>query len=167
MKTRKKSLQIGLLVLFTLISIQSHGQTYASIGVSVNILPRIEVIGEKPLNFGTLSPGDKISIDLESEMAGSFIINSDKQGDVFVDFELPTYLSDGNGNKIPINFKNDDAGIIQSRNSNTLQRFNPNTNKRIEVERKQRIFIGCDLEIPENITHFGQYYAEIRVIVEY
>lgn len=80
MKTRKKILHFNVLVLFVLITQNSYGQTYASIEVSVNIIPKIEVIGERPLNFGTLSPGDKITIDLDSEMAGSFIINSDKQG---------------------------------------------------------------------------------------
>jgi hypothetical protein len=167
MKTRKKILHLNLLVLFVLISTHSYGQTYASIGVSVNILPRIEVIGEKPLNFGTLSPGDKINIDLESEMAGSFIIHSDKESDVSINFELPEYLSDGNGNKIPINFKNSDAGFLNSRSYNTVKRFNPNYSKRMEITKESRIFVGCDLEIPEDVTYFGKCYAEIRVIVEY
>ncbi len=167
MKKRKKILHINFMILFILIPINSYGQTYASIGISVNILPKIEVIGERPLNFGVLSPGDKITIDLESEMSGCFSIYSDKPGEVFIDFQLPTYLHDGNGNKLPINFKNNDAGFFEKNKSNLIKRFNPNHSKRIEINRENKIYIGCDLEIPEDITHFGQYYGEIIVVVEH
>ena len=137
------------------------GQTYASIGVSVNILPRIEVIEERSLNFGSLSPGDRIVIDSESDMAGCFSILSDKYGIAIIDFELPEYLECTNGNRITIDIS--DAVIVNAK----AERFNPKSPRRIDINRNQKIQIGGTINIPEDIEYFGQYYGEIRLIVEY
>ncbi len=155
--------KIILLLVFIVLCTQTNlfGQSYASIGVSVNILPRIEVVEERPLNFGTISPGDKITIDVESGMAGCFSIASDKSGVAVIEFELPEYLECVNGNRIPVNIT--DGGIITDR----LERFDLRSPRFVDVIRNQRIQIGGSIEIPDDIEYFGQYSGEIRLIVEY
>lgn len=164
MEISKKVLH--LLIMMTFLTTSSYSQTYASIGVRVNIIPRIEVIGERSIDFGTLTPGSKIDINADSTMSGSFIINSDKPGEVFLDFDLPKYLTDENGNQLPISFNENHAGVEQDK-SNIVKRFNPNHSKRLDIFKNKRIFMGCDLEIPNDFVHFGEYYGEIRIIVEY
>ncbi|GIW52294.1 MAG: hypothetical protein KatS3mg081_1649 [Gemmatimonadales bacterium] len=99
----------------------------ASITATATVLQPLSVTGAANLNFGNVFPGTNVSVAPTAAGAGRFELNGVAGAEVQFSLTLPSTLTSGGSNSIPITFSSTDGRYNTTADPNTgATTFNPN-----------------------------------------
>ena len=118
---------VALLLCVTLLTIPATAQTTASIGATATVVggyAPITATGVQDLEFGTVDAGLG-PYDAAEAGFGRFNVTGQPSAGVRLDYTLPSQLTNGGGDVIPIWFESDDGILWGSGFPGAYTTFNP------------------------------------------
>lgn len=136
-----------------------------NITASADVLATLSVTGSNNLDFGNVTRGVNKAVAESDAAAGTFDIVGGVSASVALSFTLPTDLSDGGVNTMPIVFSVTDASWDGSTNDNV---FDPaaGTNATLDGGGTATVFIGGTVQ-PGGAQVAGNYTATITLAATY
>jgi len=155
-----------LTILLVLFSVGLTEAQTTNIDARAYVVQSITVDNTSALDFGTVIIGGGKTIQPSDANSGRIELSGGANASVDVDFNLPTQLTDGNGNNIDITFGNQSAGY-DTDGGGSVNLFDPNTTLTTSFGNdKLYLYIGGVVDVPVG-TPSGMYDNTIEVTVNY
>ncbi len=100
--TRAITLAASVLMVAGLVAPSAQAQNSDAITATANVLTPLTVVGDADLDFGSVFPGVPATVAVTDATAGHFSVTGADNAGVDLTFALPTDLSDGAANLLPI-----------------------------------------------------------------
>ncbi|HXE58367.1 MAG TPA: DUF4402 domain-containing protein [Gemmatimonadales bacterium] len=150
----------------SLLAAEARAQNSASITATANVLTPLTVVGAQNLSFGNVFPGLNKTVAVTDAGAGRFDVAGQANANVSLSFVLPSNLSDGSGNLLPIGSW---TGEHNTTGTATGANFTPSagaTNTTLSGTGNLYVFIGGQVTPAVN-QPAGLYSGSVQMTVVY